>query len=469
MPEPRPFPSHRLAARAAGRAASIVATVMDRPAGDSTDDESASVESSAASADAAANQRGRASKWDRSPAPRDWRFYVGTLGKVLIASGVLLFGFVAYQLWGTGIATARAQNQLEDEFAELIAEPASPTGTTPQPDSSDDATDGATTGDGAPASTAVTLPISDRTVPATAPDGDDGPGSGTTQDLPPIERGGPLAKLEIPRIGLSSIVVPGVTLDDLADGPGHYPDTPLPGQLGNAAIAGHRTTHGAPFFDVDQLTAGDEIIVTMISGDRFVYEVTGTEIVEPSDYWVVATTDPTVAQLTLTSCHPRYEARQRIVIHSVLVPAESAPVGKPTYYELDQPSAPIPGDDPVITRDSGAASDDATTSTDTATSGVTSDATSGVTSDATGGAGLTSEPPAVAADATLTGGWFDDPDAFPHIAFWGALLALIAVGAYRLSRRVRHDSVGFVAGIVPFVVVLYFFYENVSRLLPPGL
>ena len=96
------------------------------------------------------------------------------------------------------------------------------------------------------------------------------------------------------------IVVPGVTLNDLKNGTGHYPDTPLPGQLGNAAVAGHRTTYGAPFFDVDQLETGDEIITTLLNGDRFVYEVTFSEVVSATDYWVVTTRDPNIAELTLT-------------------------------------------------------------------------------------------------------------------------------------------------------------------------
>ncbi|MFP5488743.1 MAG: hypothetical protein ACLGHQ_10610, partial [Acidimicrobiia bacterium] len=66
-------------------------------------------------------RRARVSKWDRPPDPKDWRYFVGTLGKVLIATGILMFGFVAYQLWGTGIETARAQNRLEDAFEQAIA------------------------------------------------------------------------------------------------------------------------------------------------------------------------------------------------------------------------------------------------------------------------------------------------------------------------------------------------------------
>ena len=106
-------------------------------------------------------------------------------------------------------------------------------------------------------------------------------------------------------------MVPGVTHEDLKKGPGHYPDTPLPGQLGNASIAGHRTTFGEPFYDIDKLEPGDEIIVTMTTGDQFVYSVTSSEIVGPDDYYVVTTTDPTVAELTLTSCHPKYTAKQQ--------------------------------------------------------------------------------------------------------------------------------------------------------------
>ena len=74
-----------------------------------------------------------------------------------------------------------------------------------------------------------------------------------------------------------------------------------------------------PFRHIDQLAPGDQIIVTMFTGDRFVYEVASTEIVGPDDYYVVTTTDPTVAELTLTSCDPMYTARNRIAVHAFLV------------------------------------------------------------------------------------------------------------------------------------------------------
>ena len=74
-----------------------------------------------------------------------------------------------------------------------------------------------------------------------------------------------MARLEIPRIGVDEIVVAGVGVDDLHKGPGHYPDTPLPGERGNVAIAGHRTTYGAPFHDIDELQPGDEVVATTVT------------------------------------------------------------------------------------------------------------------------------------------------------------------------------------------------------------
>ena len=91
-----------------------------------------------------------------------------------------------------------------------------------------------------------------------------------------------MARLEIPRIGLDEIVVSGVGVDDLQEGPGPLPRRPLPGEHGNAAIAGHRTTYGAPFLDIDKLKPGDEVVATTYAG-RYVYKVTGTKIVSPSE------------------------------------------------------------------------------------------------------------------------------------------------------------------------------------------
>ena len=101
-------------------------------------------------------------------------------------------------------------------------------------------------------------------------------------------------------------MVEGVSLPDLKKGPGHYPETPLPGQEGNAAIAGHRTTYGAPFNRLDELEPGDEVTVTTVQGE-FTYEVTETQIVSPTQVDVLD--DKGDNRLTLSACHPKYSAR----------------------------------------------------------------------------------------------------------------------------------------------------------------
>ena len=125
-----------------------------------------------------------------------------------------------------------------------------------------------------------------------------------------------MAHLNIPDIGVDKIVIEGVALGDLKRGPGHYPETPLPGQPGNAAIAGHRTTYGAPFNRINELDRGDEILVTTVQG-AFRYEVSDQLIVSPSEVGVLD--DFGDNRLTLTACHPKYSARQRIIVVAALV------------------------------------------------------------------------------------------------------------------------------------------------------
>jgi sortase A len=272
----------------------------------------------------------------------------------------------------------------------------------------------------------------------------------------------------MPRIGVDKIVVAGVDKNDLKKGPGHYPETPLPGQLGNSAIAGHRTTFGQPFFDVDKLDTGDEIILTTLTG-RYVYRVTGQQIVSPSDYQVIATTDPTRATLTLTSCHPKYTARERIIIFAELDPDASAgSVAEPTINygrPLDEAAAADP--------------DPSNTVVDPATADVVDAPADGTPADGTVSSGL--DDPTMSASEldgeqindgiadAFAEGWFSDPGANGQVALWGLLLAAIGVGAYLLSRKAKRDWVGLLVGIVPFVIVLYFFFQNVNRLLPPNL
>jgi sortase A len=138
-------------------------------------------------------------------------------------------------------------------------------------------------------------------------------------------RGDALGKLLIPSIGVSEYVVEGTDADNLRKGPGHYPDTPLPGQHGTSAIAGHRTTYGAPFRKLDKLKKGDRIVVELPYG-TFVYRVDRTQIVDDSALWVTRKVGHD--QLVLTACHPLYSAAQRIVAFARLTQRRPATVRK---------------------------------------------------------------------------------------------------------------------------------------------
>jgi sortase A len=138
-------------------------------------------------------------------------------------------------------------------------------------------------------------------------------------------RGDALGKLLIPSIGVSEYVVEGTDADNLRKGPGHYPDTPLPGQHGTSAIAGHRTTYGAPFRNLDKLKRNDRIVVELPYG-TFVYRVDRTQIVDDSALWVTKRVGHD--QLVLTACHPLYSAAQRIVAFARLAERRPAKVRK---------------------------------------------------------------------------------------------------------------------------------------------
>ena len=165
---------------------------------------------------------------------------IAAVGRLLVTVGLLILLFVAFQLWGTGIVAARAQDDLRREFE--AAQQAASTTTTPSTE---------------PTPTTTTLP-----------------------PLPPLGDG--IGVIQIPKIGVDKIFVEGTGREDLKKGPGHYPGTPLPGEIGNAAIAGHRTTYGQPFYDLDKLAPGDEIITQTLTG-RYTYKVRETLIVKPED------------------------------------------------------------------------------------------------------------------------------------------------------------------------------------------
>jgi sortase A len=124
-----------------------------------------------------------------------------------------------------------------------------------------------------------------------------------------------LGTLEIPKLGVAQPLLEGITLNTLDIGPGHWPGTAMPGKLGNSVVAGHRTSHGKVFRDIDQLVAGDEVVLTTADG-RFVYLVTEISIVQPDALYIIEQTPEYTA--TLFACHPPGSTRQRIVAHLAL-------------------------------------------------------------------------------------------------------------------------------------------------------
>jgi sortase A len=236
---------------------------------------------------------------------------IGAIGRMMVRVGALVLLFVTYQLWGTGLQTTRAQDSLQDQFEAQRSE----LGRLPGED-------------GSTATTAAEVPTT--LPPAVAP-----------SDLPPPERGDPVGFISIPRIGADFYIVEGVELRWLQEGPGHFPETPMPGQAGNAAIAGHRTTFKAPFNRIDELAPGDTISVETLQG-TFTYEVLpqpgsdggpalGHAVVSP--YATEILDDKGDNRLTLMACHPKYSARQRIVVEAKLVGNPAPPT--PTSSEPD--------------------------------------------------------------------------------------------------------------------------------------
>ena len=446
----------------------------------------------------------RVSKWDRPPEPHDWRFFVGHLGRVLITTGLMMFLFVAYQLWGTGIETARAQNKLDDQFQELVAAQSVTDVERPPNIVTDDGVVVDPTSNGA---AFQALPFPNQTVSDSGDDSGIEPPPPATpyetiipaedQDLPEVVRGDVLGRIEIPNIGVNFYFVPGVTHEDLKAGVGYFPDTPLPGQLGNSALAGHRTTYKAPFGNLDKVNVGEDIVITMKNDEQYTYVITGTTIVNPADYWVISNSDPNLATLTLITCTPKATSKQRLVVFAELDPTRSGLVGQATIPQLDDPQASVLPDEPPVAitaatspPTSAPTSTAASTSAPLTTVGGSDSAAATASTLVTAAVTQTTPTTVTTAPATtlapmpapvdgdsagpsdgdaFSGSWFDDTAAWPHIAGWGALLSIIAIGAYLISRRTRHYSIGFLTGIVPFTVCLYFFFENVNRLLPPGL
>jgi sortase A len=303
------------------------------------------------------------------------RIIAGT-GRTFITIGVLLLLFVAYQLWGTGLQYSLAQDKARSDFESLLAAtgqdvPAADAsggfddaslGVAPLPDAiattdtvadtvarTSDASEPTTATNPttqpkttiSPAVTAkpgvVVVPLT-TTTPTTASTIPEV----TTPTLPKAKPGRTkmkrpaknkqLARMVIPRIKKDLIVVEGAAAEDLKTGPGHYTGMPFPGEEGNVGIACHRTTFGQPCFNLDLLQTNDPIFFQAAYG-TFRYEVREQTIVGPKDKTVLAPAPPGSHWLTITTCHPKYTARQRLVIRAELV---SEAVDTDLYFEPEQ-------------------------------------------------------------------------------------------------------------------------------------
>jgi sortase A len=281
----------------------------------------------------------------------------------------------------------------------------------------------------------------------------------TTTLAPPgpivINEGDPIALIDMPTIGVSKYVVAGVQTADLKKGPGHYPGTPFPGELGNASIAGHRTTYGEPFRHLDDLNIGDPIIITDLLGRTFTYLVSNQQVVGATDSWVVATTDRTKAILTLTTCHPEFSAKQRLIVSAELDLTQSDIATSPAavYADNAPDTTTVPSTEVVTTEVATTVVDEITTETTTSTvpAVVADDLNNNESADA------------------LSRGWFSDLSAIPQTLLWGLLELLVVMGAWQLAKKKRNRIIGTAVGFIPFFVVLYFVFQNVNRLLPPNL
>jgi sortase A len=215
------------------------------------------------------------------------------LGELFITAGLVLLLFCVYQLVWTNVEANHAQGRVSDTLREQWRH-----------------------GGG-----------------AELPDG--------TIKLSNSDFGKGFAFLHIPRLGrkFSKPVVQGVTLPDLSRGVGHYPKTALPGAVGNFAVAGHRATNGEPFAHLDEVKVGDSLVVETKT-TWFTYVVDKTQIVQPTDVWVIEPvpgkpkTEPTRRLITLTTCNPRWASTQRLIVFGHLQAKQPTTEGRPAALAL---------------------------------------------------------------------------------------------------------------------------------------
>ncbi|MCP3426896.1 class E sortase [Rothia sp. AR01] len=251
--------------------------------------------------------------------PLGWTALV--TGELLLTLGVVVILFVAWQLWWTNVEAdtthARAVERMSREYGCAPGGP--PTEERPPAEAPAAGPESAAVGPGVPAA--------GPGAPAAGPgDADWAPAPGGSAERPVPEEGEDLGVVYIPRLGADyeRPLIQGTgaeVLDTL--GLGHYVSTALPGEVGNAAIAGHRQTHGKVLDRIDELRAGDRVEVCT-AGVYYSYAVTETRIVAPSETGVLAPVpgapgeEPTARMLTLTSCHPRFGDTERYVVHAEL-------------------------------------------------------------------------------------------------------------------------------------------------------
>lgn len=211
----------------------------------------------------------------------------GIVGELMITLGVLLLAFVVWQLWWTDVEGDRAQAAIIEELDWA-----------PVPE---------------PAATVAPLVAEPRRDASPA--------------LAEPEHAVTFATMYVPRWGTEYVrpVSQGIDRETVLDplGIGHYPGTAMPGDVGNFALSGHRTTYGKPFNLAADLQVGDPLVIRTADA-WFVYRVTSTAIVMPSEVGVIAPVPgdpaavPTERLITLTTCHPMFSARERLIVHGVL-------------------------------------------------------------------------------------------------------------------------------------------------------
>lgn len=368
---------------------------------------------------------------------------LGAVGRAMIAAGVLLLLFVAYQLWGTGVQTNRAQTSRSEDFQSQLervkrnqapvdgtstnatAAPSTQSSVLPDGQIEDPGLGGADE----PGGTGTTRPKRTTTTAQlgpgeTAPPTTRGPGDESDENLAEradyrYSKGQTIGVLRIPKIGSDFAMIEGVDLPLLTEGPGHFPGTAFPGQPGNAAFAGHRVTYKAPFNRIDELVPGDKIEVQTVQG-KFTYEVMpqagglGYHIISPDDLSILH--DRQDNRITLMGCHPKYDLSQRIVVTGKLVgnAADSSVKGF-----ADTPTLP-------------------------------------------GGDGGTDFSGSGLSEATLAQG--DESARLPALLFSAAAL-LVWLAAYLMGRRWKKWPAYFI-GLPFFLVLLWFAFDYINRSLP---